>query len=58
MHYKDFLSVYGTQTSEKFRPSKAGQSEADNLPQAFSIIIVFESLLNVIFVEKFDVFIV
>jgi hypothetical protein len=33
-HYKDFLSVYGTQTSEKFRPSKAGQPEADNLPQS------------------------
>ena len=32
-HYKDFLSVYGTQTSEKFRPSKAGQPEADDLPQ-------------------------
>lgn len=32
-HYKDFSSIYGTQTSEKFRPSKAGQPEADNLPQ-------------------------
>ncbi|GET60495.1 hypothetical protein GLOIN_2v1773127 [Rhizophagus irregularis DAOM 181602=DAOM 197198] len=32
-HYKDFSSIYGTQTSENFRPSKAGQLEADNLPQ-------------------------
>ncbi|CAB4401763.1 unnamed protein product [Rhizophagus irregularis] len=32
-HYKDFSSIYGTQTSENFHPSKAGQLEADNLPQ-------------------------
>ncbi|POG68188.1 hypothetical protein GLOIN_2v1878539 [Rhizophagus irregularis DAOM 181602=DAOM 197198] len=32
-HYKDFTSIYETQTSENFRPSKAGQLEADNLPQ-------------------------
>ncbi|GBC10931.2 hypothetical protein GLOIN_2v1780244 [Rhizophagus irregularis DAOM 181602=DAOM 197198] len=32
-HYKDFSSIYGTQTSENFRPSKAEQLEADNLPQ-------------------------
>ncbi|PKC61559.1 hypothetical protein RhiirA1_444377 [Rhizophagus irregularis] len=30
---EDFSSIYGTQTSENFRPSKAGQLEADNLPQ-------------------------
>ena len=32
-HYKDFSSIYGTQTSEKFHLSKAGQPEADNLPK-------------------------
>ena len=32
-HYKEFSSIYGTQTSEKFRPSKLEQPEASNLPQ-------------------------
>ena len=33
-YYKNFSNVYGTQTSEKFHPSKEKKSETSNLPQS------------------------
>ncbi|CAJ0825552.1 4992_t:CDS:2 [Entrophospora sp. SA101] len=35
-HYREFSSIYGTQTSEKFRPSKLEQPEATLIEQQIS----------------------
>jgi len=32
-HYKDFSTLYGTQTTEKFHPSKARRPESNDIPQ-------------------------
>ncbi|CAB5385622.1 unnamed protein product [Rhizophagus irregularis] len=50
-HYKEFNTIYGTQTSDKYRPSCMAQPEASDIPK--DIVVENVCFLGIIHLEAF-----